>query len=86
MRVVQTIHELYKLFEKQYFQPEYRLFKRILQSCSEKNKARYIGALVDKLLRKGVFLTPKVIKEIYRLAGSESLQKTTFKSKSRKES
>jgi len=61
-----NLKELEELLSKRWFGPEYRLFKRLLISRSEFNRRRYLKALIRKLQRKGVIVTPMLVEEIIR--------------------
>ena len=66
MRVVKTIEELEEVLSKRWYAPEHRLYKMLMRTRGEKNKRRYLTALVEKLARKHVVLLPSLVEELYR--------------------
>ena len=61
-----NLEELEKLLQKRYFGPERRLYERLKVSRSRFNRRRYLRALIRKLQKKGVIVTPWLVEEIIR--------------------
>lgn len=71
MKIPMSIRELEEILSRRWFAPERRLYIRLVRSRSQFNRRRYLLALIRKLERKGVILTPSLVEEILSLRETE---------------